>query len=193
MTTFGILISSSRQGRVGKHVAAWARETLTAERPDITTDLIDLREIALPQFDEEQAPKSGAPKTTDHGRAWAERVAGLDAIIMLTPQYNGAYPGSLKNAIDWLYAEWVDLPTLLIGYGWGEAAESLPLLKTLMVRVGADVLDTIGLGFGEDLEADGTMHVADEKQTMLVSAIMDLEEKAEARGADTDASATAGA
>lgn len=182
MTTFGILISSSRTGRVGEHVATWVRETLTAERPDITIDVIDLHEIALPQFDEEKSPKSGAEKTTAHGRAWAERIVGLDALIILTPQYNGSYPGSLKNAIDWLYAEWSALPTLLIGYGWGDAAEVLPLLKTLMVRVGADVLDTLGLGFGEDLEVDGTLHVADAKMTQLVSAIMDLEERAEARG-----------
>ena len=87
--------------------------------------------------------------------------------MILTPQYNGAYPGALKNAVDFLYAEWSELPTILVGYGWGSAGEVLPMLETLMTRVGADVVSSIGLGFREDLSVEGELFVAEEKTATL--------------------------
>ncbi|MGO1227950.1 MAG: NADPH-dependent FMN reductase, partial [Brachybacterium sp.] len=87
--------------------------------------------------------------------------------VILTPQYNGSYPGALKNAIDFLYEEWSDLPTLLVGYGWASASEVLPVLETLMTRLGADVVGSIGLGFREDLSVEGELFVAEEKTAAL--------------------------
>lgn len=164
MTTLGIILASARPNRVGEHVARWVRDA-APETLDI--DLIDLREVALPAFDEPASPKSGAEKTTAHGRSWAERIDALDAAVIITPQYNGSYPGALKNAIDFLYAEWSELPVILVGYGWGEAGEVLPLLETLMGRVGADVLGSIGLGFREDLSVEGDLFVAEAKTQQL--------------------------
>ncbi|MFC7458098.1 NADPH-dependent FMN reductase [Brachybacterium sp. GCM10030267] len=179
MTKLGIIIASARPNRVGEHVAQWVAETV-GDRFDV--DLIDLREVALPAFDEPVAPRAGGDKTTAHGRSWAQRIAALDATVILTPQYNGSYPGALKNAIDFLYAEWNDLPTLLIGYGWRDANEVLPVLEALMTRVGADVVDTIGLGFGEDLSAEGELSVREEK-------VAQLHEAAEALAAEVPAHA----
>src|SRR5690625_5777175 len=96
------------------------------------------------------------PKVTEHGKSWAERIRALDALIIVTPQYNGAYPGSLKTAIDWLYAEWNRLPTLLVGYGWGAADEVLPMLESLMVRVGAGVVGSPGLDCRQDRSEEHT-------------------------------------
>ncbi|MGP9536830.1 NADPH-dependent FMN reductase [Brachybacterium sp. AOP43-C2-M15] len=164
MTKLGIILASARPNRVGAHVAQWVRTHVPA---DVEVDLIDLRDVALPAFDEVTSPKQGEPKATAHGISWSERIEALDALVILTPQYNGAYPGSLKNAVDWLYAEWEQLPTLLVGYGWGAANEVLPMLETLMSRVGADVVGSIGLGFREDLSVEGEMFVAEEKTTLL--------------------------
>jgi NAD(P)H-dependent FMN reductase len=174
MTKLGILLSSARPNRVGEKVAQWVSATAD-DRFEI--DLIDLREVALPSFDEPTSPKSGAEKTTDHGRSWAERIDALDAIVILTPQYNGSYPGALKNAIDFLYGEWENLPTVLVGYGWGAANEVLPLLETLMGRVGADVLGTVGLGFREDLSVEGELFVTEEKAAALETALSAVEAK----------------
>ncbi len=174
MTKLGILLSSARPNRVGSAVAQWVAASAD-DRFEI--DLIDLREVALPSFDEPSSPKSGADKTTDHGRSWGERIAALDAIVILTPQYNGAYPGALKNAIDFLFAEWENLPTVLVGYGWGAANEVLPLLETLMGRVGADVLGAVGLGFREDLSVEGELFITEEKAAALETALAAVEAK----------------
>lgn len=175
MPKLGIILSSARPNRVADHVARWVADAVD-DRFEV--DLIDLREVALPAFDEPQSPKSGADKTTDHGRTWGERIAALDAAVILTPQYNGSYPGALKNAVDFLYGEWSGLPLLLIGYGWNAANEVLPLLETLMSRVGADVVDTLGLGFREDLSLEGELFVAEEKVARLAADLASLEEKA---------------
>jgi NAD(P)H-dependent FMN reductase len=175
MPKLGIIVSSARPNRVADHVAQWVAGAVD-DRFEI--DVIDLRDIALPAFDEPSSPKATPDKTTDHGRTWAERIDALDAAVILTPQYNGSYPGALKNAIDFLYTEWSGLPTLLVGYGWGAANEVLPLLESLMVRVGADVVGTIGLGFREDLSVEGELFVTEPKVADLRSGIESLEQKA---------------
>ena len=39
-------------------------------------------------------------------RDFAEKIKSADGIIIVTPEYNGGYPASLKNVIDLLYDEW---------------------------------------------------------------------------------------
>lgn len=51
----------------------------------------------LPSFDPDAEPP---PPVTD----LREAVAGADALLIATPEYNGSMPGALKNAIDWLAA-----------------------------------------------------------------------------------------
>ncbi|MDN5819926.1 MAG: NAD(P)H-dependent oxidoreductase [Brachybacterium sp.] len=164
MTKLGIILASARPNRVGEKISHWIHDAVPT---GVDVDLIDLRDVALPAFDEPSSPKSGADKTTAHGHAWGERIAALDAVVILTPQYNGSYPGALKNAIDFLYAEWQGLPTVLLGYGWGGAGEVLPLLEALMTRLDADVVASIGLSFREDLSVDGELFVGEEKAAAL--------------------------
>lgn len=97
--------------------------------------------------------------------------------MILTPQYNGAYPGALKNAIDFLYAEWQNLPTVLVGYGWGAANEVLPMLERLMLRLDADVVGSVGLGFRDDLSVEGELFVTEEKVAALQTALKTIEQK----------------
>ncbi|APX32059.1 flavoprotein [Brachybacterium sp. P6-10-X1] len=174
MTKLGIIISSARPNRVGEKVARWVAES-AGDRFDL--DFIDLRDVALPSFDEPTSPKSGADKTTAHGRSWGERIGALDAVVILTPQYNGSYTGALKNAIDFLYSEWNGLPTVLVGYGWGAAQEVLPLLEKLMLRLDADIVGTVGLGFREDLSVDGELFITEQKAAALETALLAIESK----------------
>jgi chromate reductase len=40
------------------------------------------------------------------GRALKDAIAGVDAILFVTPEYNRSIPGALKNAIDWASRPW---------------------------------------------------------------------------------------
>ena len=110
-----VVAASTRQARIGHTVADWVI-TAANERADLTVDVADLQEIGLPFFDEAHPPMMGQYELP-HTLAWAERVAAADAFLIVSPEYNGSYPGVLKNALDYLLAEWQGKPAGIIGYG----------------------------------------------------------------------------
>ncbi|MGY5764657.1 NADPH-dependent FMN reductase [Brachybacterium sp. DNPG3] len=168
MTKIGIITASARPNAVSTHVADWVASAV-GERFEV--DRIDLAQVALPAYDEAFPPRSGNAKTTEHGIAWSERVEALDAVVIVTPEYNYSYPGILKNAVDYLITEWTELPTVLVGTSWGGGARVLEKLEELMKAVDADVIGTVGLAFGQDVSPEGVLSVADEKAAQLVSAL----------------------
>jgi chromate reductase, NAD(P)H dehydrogenase (quinone) len=52
---------------------------------------------AIPPYDEDDDIGAGPP-AVDRFR---EAIAGADALLFATPEYNSSIPGVLKNAIDW--------------------------------------------------------------------------------------------
>ena len=68
-----------------------------------TVSILDLAEYNFPIFDERlRLQESPTPAVLD----FAEKIKTADGVIIVTPEYNGGYPASLKNAIDLLYDEW---------------------------------------------------------------------------------------
>ncbi len=171
MPTLGLITASARPNRVGERVARWVGEQLPGTWD---VDAIDLAENPLPFFDGASSPKQGLPRTEQHAIDWAARVDALDALVITTPEYNGSYPAILKNAIDYLSAELTDLPVVLVGYGWAAGAGSLEATERLLVRLGARIVGSVGLGFGTDLETDGTLHVTEPVTEALGTALTEL-------------------
>jgi NAD(P)H-dependent FMN reductase len=66
---------------------------------------------------------------------FAEMVAKADAIVMVTPEYNHGYTAVLKNAIDWLYAEWINKPVGFVGYGGVGGARAIEQLRQVAVEM----------------------------------------------------------
>ena len=60
------------------------------------------------------------------------RLEAADGYLVLTPEYNHSFPGSLKNAIDWHFDEWAYKPVAFVAYGAGSggirAVEQLRLI-----------------------------------------------------------------
>ncbi|WP_317624034.1 NADPH-dependent FMN reductase [Brevibacterium casei] len=69
----------------------------------------------------------------------AEIVSEADGIVFVTPQYNGGYPASLKNAIDYLFAEWRDKPALIVSYGGHGGGMSGAQLRSVLEFIGVDL------------------------------------------------------
>lgn len=61
---------------------------------------------AVPLFDEDVEDRGVPPGVV----ALAAAVAGADAIVIATPEYNQSMPGVLKNALDWLSRSSVGSP-----------------------------------------------------------------------------------
>ena len=91
MTVLGIagsLRSGSLNRELLRHALAAAPEGIEVETWD------DLRDV--PPYDqdvEDLEPEAVA--------SLREAVAAADAVLIVTPEYNGSIPGALKNAIDW--------------------------------------------------------------------------------------------
>ncbi len=121
-------------------------------------------------------PKNGN-YAKDHTKAWASTVFESDAIIVLTPQYNGSFPAPIKNAIDYLFAEWDGKPIALVGYGWTGADAARADLARVLTHVKAAVVGQTGLVFTQDISPAGDLTMSEAKQDELTSLFDALSDK----------------
>ena len=113
----------------GEQVATWVYD-MASRRSDAEFELIDLRDYPLPHLDEPLPPSLGQYQN-EHTRRWAATIASFDGFIMVTPEYNHSTSGVLKNALDYLYAEWNNKAAGFVSYGLvggARAAEHLRLV-----------------------------------------------------------------
>jgi len=110
-----VIICSVRQKRSGPAVARWAAD-LAEKHGAFAVELVDLAEVNLPVFDEPNHPRLRRYEH-EHTKRWSAIVERADAFLMVTPEYNHAFPASIKNAIDYLNAEWAHKPVGLVSYG----------------------------------------------------------------------------
>jgi NAD(P)H-dependent FMN reductase len=111
----GIIVGSTRPGRKADAVARWVHEIAT-RRNDALYEIVDIQDFHLPLLDEPVPPSLGH-YTQPHTKAWAQHIAGFDGYVFVTPEYNHGTSGALKNAIDYLYAEWNNKAAGFVGYG----------------------------------------------------------------------------
>jgi NAD(P)H-dependent FMN reductase len=104
MPKLGVIIASTRPGRVGLPVAEWF-QTVARDHSVFDLDVLDLAEIALPLMDEPNHPRLER-YTNPHTVSWSARVDACDAFVLVMPEYNYGFTAPLKNAIDYLHNEW---------------------------------------------------------------------------------------
>jgi NAD(P)H-dependent FMN reductase len=146
----GVIVGSTRQGRFGDRPAQWIHD-IASQRGDLSVELIDLRDYPLPMFDEPMSPAWGPPANPEAQR-WASKLATLDGLIVVTPEYNHGYPGVLKNALDHAYAEFVHKPIGFVGYGGVGAARAIEQLRLVSIELQmAPVRNAVHIGMTEFL------------------------------------------
>jgi NAD(P)H-dependent FMN reductase len=97
-----IISASVRTGRKSHRVALYFQHYLK-ENNLATSEILDLNEYQFPIFEERlRLQKNPSEKLLD----FASKIKAADGVIIVTPEYNGGYPASIKNAIDVLYDEW---------------------------------------------------------------------------------------
>lgn len=170
MTKIGIILGSTRPGRNGEAVAKWVLE-LARQRADAEFELIDLLDYKLPHLDEAVPPSLGQ-YSQPHTHAWAEKIASFDGFVMVTPEYNHSTSGALKNAIDFLFAEWNNKAVGFVGYGsagGARAVEHLRLIagELMMADVRAQVLLSLATDFRNYSEFTPGAHQAAALTTVL--------------------------
>lgn len=151
MTRIGIILGSTRPNRNGEQVAKWILD-IASRRDDAEFELVDLRDYPLPHLDEPMPPSLGQYQG-DHTKQWAQKIASFDGYVMVTPEYNHSTSGVLKNAIDYLYAEWNNKAVGFVSYGavgGARAAEHLRLVAGELKM--ADVRQQVALSLITEFE-----------------------------------------
>jgi len=130
MTTIGLVLGSTRPGRRCHLIGEWVAKCAAARGDGVDYVVLDLADFDLPVLDEPLPAKWGRYEH-DHTRRWAAAVGPCDGFVFITPEYNHAEPGALKNAIDFLFDEWSHKAAGFVTYGTQggyRAAESLRLV-----------------------------------------------------------------
>ena len=133
MIKIAIILGSTRPGRNGEAVAKWVHQ-VAKKRSDAEFELVDVKDFDLPLLDEPLSPMMGQ-YSKPHTRVWAAKIASFDAYVFVTPEYNHGIPGALKNAIDFLFAEWNNKAAGFVSYGGVSGARAVEQLRLVLAEV----------------------------------------------------------
>jgi len=171
MTSIAIIIGSTRPGRNGEAVARWVYEN-AAGRSDADYELVDLEDFPLPHLDE-PAPAAMGQYANEHTKKWAAKIAQFDGYIFVTPEYNHSTSGALKNAIDYLFAEWTNKAAGFVSYGVYGGSRAVEHLRLVLSQLQvATVSNHVGLNLATDFENSSAFAPA-QHQTAALAGVFD--------------------
>jgi len=137
---FVTIAGSWRRGSLTEQTLHLA-EGVAAERYGVRHDRLRIQEFPHYDADLEASDLSAVVR---RGR---ERVRAADVLLICTPEYNGAPPGSLQNALDWLSRPWLDSPltgkrvaTLSSAPGHRGAERGHRRLREMLEIIGAELV-----------------------------------------------------
>jgi NAD(P)H-dependent FMN reductase len=123
-SNIGIILGSTREGRVSPQVGAWVKE-LADKRGDANYTIIDIAEYKLPLLGEAGGDASGAA-------AWSEIISKQDGFVFIVQEYNHSITGALKNALDYLREEWNNKAAGIVSYGSVGGARATEHLRGIL-------------------------------------------------------------
>jgi NAD(P)H-dependent FMN reductase len=130
-----ILTASVRTGRKSDRVALFFKNLIEAEKLG-TVEMLDLAAYKFPVFDERlKFLKSPPPQVLD----FAAKINNADGVIIVTPEYNGGYPASLKNVVDLLSDGWRKKPVAIstVSSGAFGGSQVLTAIQFSLWKLGA--------------------------------------------------------
>jgi NAD(P)H-dependent FMN reductase len=168
-----IIVGSTRPGRKADTVARWVFD-IAAQRGDASFEIVDIADFDLPLLDEALPPSMGR-YAQPHTNAWAEKIAGFDAFVFVTPEYNHSTSGALKNAIDYLFREWNDKAAGFVGYGSTGGTRAVEHLRGIMGEIKvADVRAQVALSLFNDFEIFTTFKPQPSQDAAVEAMLNDL-------------------
>ena len=107
-----------------------------------------------------------------HTRDCSSRVERADAIVYVTPEYNNGYPAGIKNALDYLHAEWQDKPVGFGSYGGVSAGtRAVAQLKQVVTVLGmVPVAESVAIPFvAQFIDGEGQVRANEFMEQALVA------------------------
>ena len=104
-----VILGTTREGRASEHAARFMLGEVE-KLAGVETELVDIRELRLPFEDEAGGIKH---------EGFSKLCERADAYVIVAPEYNHGYPGSLKHALDTNLKEYVHKAVGLCGVSAG--------------------------------------------------------------------------
>ncbi|MCK9360942.1 NAD(P)H-dependent oxidoreductase [Patescibacteria group bacterium] len=131
-----IILGTVREGRASEAVAHFMHTKLLA-LPDVQTKLIDIRTLDIPWNDEGQA-------LAKRNQGFVDDIIRADGLVIVSPEYNHGYPGSLKRALDVCFEEYERKAVGVVGVSNGMigGARMIEQLSQVVRRLGLSITKT---------------------------------------------------
>lgn len=148
MLNIPVILGSVREGRKSEAPARYILEKLKAA--GVQTQLVDFKELQLPFVNCPLEP-SEYNKAYPHEtvNTWSKIADAADGFVFIIPEYNHGYSAVLKNAMDWLYPEFVKKAAGLVGVSSGKisGARAVEQFRTICGNFSMyDVRETVMFG-----------------------------------------------
>jgi NAD(P)H-dependent FMN reductase len=131
----GIIIGSTRPGRLGESVARWVSGR-ASQRTDAEFALVDLKDYGLELLDEPTVPGAANRRYENPAtRRWSQAIDAFDGFVFVTPEYNHGVPAALKNAVDLLYPEWNHKAVGFVSYGADGGVRAVEHWRSIVANV----------------------------------------------------------
>jgi NAD(P)H-dependent FMN reductase len=141
MFHIAIISGSVRTGRKSHNIAKYFNSYITNNNL-ATAEILDLKEFNFPIMQERLInivnPSAAA-------KLFSEKIKKADAVILISPEYNGGYPAAVKNAIDLLVKEWFRKPIGLVGVSSGNfgGLSAIAQLQSILLKIKATPISAI--------------------------------------------------
>ena len=175
MKSISIISASVREGRKSHRVALYFKNYLE-ENKIAKVKMIDLKSYSFPIFEERL---SNIKNPSKNMIAISNEITSADGIIIVTPEYNGGYPASLKNVIDLLYKEWKRKPIAISTVSDGDfgGTQVITSLQFSLWKIGALVVPvrfpvpTVDKSFDKDGVASDAK-LTDKRANVFINELM---------------------
>lgn len=143
MVKIGIIIGSTRDGRVSTQVADWVM-SFTEGRTDAEFELVDIKDYNFQEFNNFPPGMLNRKYDAENVTEWSQKIDELDGFIFVTPEYNKAITPSLKNAIDHLGPEWGNKAAGSVAYGSTLGVAATLSLRQILSNLGIAIVPATG-------------------------------------------------
>jgi NAD(P)H-dependent FMN reductase len=106
-----LILGTPRKNRESENVARWVFKKIE-ERDDVESQFFDVCDFDLPQAHYGQEIKDQFPD-------WRDAIVKADGLVIVTPEYNHGYPGTLKSVLDLLLKEYIHKAVAFVGVSAG--------------------------------------------------------------------------
>lgn len=121
----GIILGSTRQGRVSPQVGSWVK-AIADKRGDANYEIVDISDFHLSLEGTGQEPGF---------IDWSKKIDSLDGFVFIVPEYNHSIPAVLKHALDSAYKEWGDKAAGIVSYGSTGGARAAEHLRGILAEL----------------------------------------------------------